>query len=465
MHQSDQQQHEARNKARKGRDGSVPGRNANGDDILTADDRAALEVVLADQDKAKVEPAERLERHFRAGHFILRGDTYATLKSNGHMGKMYARAAAEWIRASGIDRHPLLRRKGTRTNLRKMAKHETGIWFWFEHLNIDDQIKFGHPDTIMDRYYSFLSAIFTAAGFVSSADADWQVWIVDDNDEEETGETSETGEETEATEEEPAGAHQQAEDAADEAEAGDDDEAEDEADQQPEQHTATEREQIKHDLIGIIATLIYERRVDLTYADMQAVISAISTQVDAWRVLFADDPNEPDDDEPEPGPNGAAGDVAGAGEGVEGEASAPRGRRKKSPPLHKATLADAIDEAFGGLSGLAEEMQSWADNMPESLQGGSKYEAVSGTAETLSNLEQPDVPESLSGLEVEYNDLPPRSRGYSRSDRHGQACYILDTCIDLLRERENDDEASELAEELQSAMDEAENVEFPGMFG
>ena len=143
---------------------SVPGRNPS-DDILTADDRAALEVVLADQEKAKVEPAERLERHFRAGKFILRGDDYATRKTNGAMGRVYANAANEWIRDSGIDQHPLLKRKGTRTNLRKMAKDETGIRFWFEHLDIDDQFRFGHPDTIWEKFRAFLNSIFAAAGF------------------------------------------------------------------------------------------------------------------------------------------------------------------------------------------------------------------------------------------------------------------------------------------------------------
>ncbi len=133
--------------------------------------------------------------------------------------------------------------------------------------------------------------------------------------------------------------------------------------------------------------------------------------------------------------------------------------------MHKATLADAVDEAFGELSGLAEEMQSWAESIPENLQGGGKYETVSEIADTLGNIEQPDVPESLSGLEMEYHDLPPRSRAYSRSDRHAQACYILETCIDTLRERENDDEASELASELESAKEEVGYVEFPGMFG
>jgi hypothetical protein len=165
---------------RKGR--SVPPCNAN-DDILSADDRAALDVVLADQEKAKLEPAERLERHFRAGHFILRGDAYAIRKTNGAMGKVYARAAGEWIRASGIDRHPLLRRPATRTNLRKMAKNETGVRVWFfgtperddlgnewPSLDIDEQTKIGHPDKIWEHFHDFLSAIFTAASFVSTVE-------------------------------------------------------------------------------------------------------------------------------------------------------------------------------------------------------------------------------------------------------------------------------------------------------
>jgi hypothetical protein len=91
-----------------------------------------------------------------------------------------------------------------------------------------------------------------------------------------------------------------------------------EPEDETEQPTAAEREQIKQDLIGVIATLIYDRRVDLTYADMRAVISAISTQVDVWRVLFADDPNEPDDDEPDPEPPTPPKPKPGGGDGGAG---------------------------------------------------------------------------------------------------------------------------------------------------
>jgi hypothetical protein len=120
------------------------------------------------------------------------------------MGKVYARAAAEWIRASGIDRHPLLRRRGTRTNLRHMAKQEAGIRFWWEHLDIDDQAKFGHPDTIWDKYRSFLSAIFTAAGFWSVEALDDAVFIVpEDEDEDRPGDEPEESDEEETGGEQP----------------------------------------------------------------------------------------------------------------------------------------------------------------------------------------------------------------------------------------------------------------------
>ena len=68
--------------------------------------------------------------------------------------------------------------------------------------------------------------------------------------------------------------------------------------------------------------------------------------------------------------------------------------------------------------------------------------------------------------------LPPRRRGYSRSDRCGQACYLLDEVIGGLDkivedepEGERHDDAEALRDELDDVKGEAECLEFPGMYG
>ncbi len=147
--------------------------------------------------------------------------------------------------------------------------------------------------------------------------------------------------------------------------------------------------------------------------------------------------------------------------------------KKKEP--RKVSLADAVSEAFGEIESLAEEMRSWADNLEEKFSNTSKYETVSETADQLESVSEPSLPDELPDLTVEYVDLPPRKRGYSRADRCGQANYILQVCCDLLdseieaHEKDEVDEPRDsleaLRDELESAKSETECCEFPGMYG
>jgi hypothetical protein len=149
---------------------------------------------------------------------------------------------------------------------------------------------------------------------------------------------------------------------------------------------------------------------------------------------------------------------------------------KKQQPMRKMSIADAVSEAHGELQGLAEEMRSWADNLEEKFSSTDKYARVSEAADTLEGFEEPQCPEWASTVEVEFMDLPPKRRGYSRADRCGQACYILDQCIQECQEMAEKtgedeaastkrDEAEQLADNLENMKSEAEGVEFPGMYG
>ena|ERR1700722_10465476 len=151
---------------------------------------------------------------------------------------------------------------------------------------------------------------------------------------------------------------------------------------------------------------------------------------------------------------------------------------KKEQPLRKVSLPDAVSEAFCELQELAQEMRDWADNLEEKFSATAKYETVSSTADTLEQHEEPSPPENLPALEVHFTDLPQRKRGYSRSDRCGQACYILDQCfaeldaeIDRLETEDKNsntdliDTLSEYRDEIGNVRDDCEGCEFPGMYG
>lgn len=140
------------------------------------------------------------------------------------------------------------------------------------------------------------------------------------------------------------------------------------------------------------------------------------------------------------------------------------------------SIADAVSEAFGDFSGLGEEMRSWADSMEEKLSHTEKYDRVNTTADTLENFSEPEHPDWANNTKIKIMDLPRRKRPYSRADRNGQACYILDTAIEAcenrLEELGNGDNAKAEADavesyrdDLQNVKDEAEGVDFPGMYG
>lgn len=144
--------------------------------------------------------------------------------------------------------------------------------------------------------------------------------------------------------------------------------------------------------------------------------------------------------------------------------------KKAKPALREVGLEDALSEAFGEFSSLAEEMRSWADGMEEKFSSTDRYARVSEAADTLENhTDAPDVAECLEDIKVSVQDLAPRKRGYSRADRCGQACYILDLCINALDEIEGEgerkDEAESLRDEIDNVKSECEGVEFPGMYG
>lgn len=143
------------------------------------------------------------------------------------------------------------------------------------------------------------------------------------------------------------------------------------------------------------------------------------------------------------------------------------------PEPREVSVVDAVSEAFCELQSLGEEMRSWADAMEEKLSHNDKYERVSEAADALENISEPDYPDTLAVIKVKVQDPRPVRRVPSRADRCSFACSILEGCRDALEEFKNDtknsetarDEADTLLGAVSETIDNAESVEFPGMYG
>jgi len=150
-----------------------------------------------------------------------------------------------------------------------------------------------------------------------------------------------------------------------------------------------------------------------------------------------------------------------------------KGKRAKMPAPRELCVADAASEAIGELTALGQEFREICDNTPDSLQQTQTYQTRDETASTLEDINEPDYPDSLKEIKVTIQDPRPLARGYSRGARCAQACAILGDCCDALEAVAQDDksstelidDATSLKDELENIQSDAENCEFPGMYG
>lgn len=159
------------------------------------------------------------------------------------------------------------------------------------------------------------------------------------------------------------------------------------------------------------------------------------------------------------------------------------GKKSARFRLDIATVADAISGAFNDLAELAQEMQDWFDNMPENLQGSSKGDEVSTAADELGNVgDEPDIPGCIAGETLTYSfDTKAKSRAARRDNALNAINAAIEFCQDYIGELDADlvkspaddedderevnrDAVQELLDELETARDAAESVEFPGMY-
>lgn len=152
-------------------------------------------------------------------------------------------------------------------------------------------------------------------------------------------------------------------------------------------------------------------------------------------------------------------------------------------------IADAVSGGFSELEELASECREMFDNASEGLQQTQRLQTFDETASTLEGLSEPNVPEYVGELRFQVRlEIPNRPRrGLSRATRCANAVALLQGALEAVQERisqwesdrdeegasevqvaenqEHIDEAQELANELESAISNAEGAEFPGMYG
>ncbi len=142
------------------------------------------------------------------------------------------------------------------------------------------------------------------------------------------------------------------------------------------------------------------------------------------------------------------------------------------------TIEDAVSEACGEIASLAEEMREAYDNTPESLQQSPVGEARGEAADALENISELDVPEELQGDEFKVRWrvhllTPKQQMKQSRSARCAEAVTTLEQVVERLSLLQDDlaytwavrEAATAFIDDVQGVIDDAEGVEFPGMYG
>lgn len=146
-----------------------------------------------------------------------------------------------------------------------------------------------------------------------------------------------------------------------------------------------------------------------------------------------------------------------------------------------AHIADAVSNGCSALLELGEECREIVDNASEGLANTQRIQTLEETASALEYVEEPEISDpNIEGLRVKYMESTnkDRRRGCSRAVRRDNAVAMLNGAIAVLEEKidewgDNDapgfvaskETAEELRDQLQQIVDEAEGVEFPGMYG
>ncbi len=134
------------------------------------------------------------------------------------------------------------------------------------------------------------------------------------------------------------------------------------------------------------------------------------------------------------------------------------------------TVESLITDAQSEAESLRDELQEWYDNLPESLHNGDKGQAIE---EAISNIESCYRFKSFCYRSTRRSTVVhiPDENVSSRSDRRNEACSMAQSVIDKLTDLNEDKDVTttesdrnDLIDELETFIDDLNNVEFPGMY-
>lgn len=142
---------------------------------------------------------------------------------------------------------------------------------------------------------------------------------------------------------------------------------------------------------------------------------------------------------------------------------------------HECKLGSLVEDSFGELENLSDEMRNWFDSLPEGLQNGDKGQLINETAEALERVSDVEAPSCIAELAVMYSEQrnTDKRRPRSRQVRFDDAIGWLRNCIEAARDWAEDtthpatqdhrDAAMGFADEVQQEIDDVDSCEFPAM--
>jgi ParB-like chromosome segregation protein Spo0J/gas vesicle protein len=148
----------------------------------------------------------------------------------------------------------------------------------------------------------------------------------------------------------------------------------------------------------------------------------------------------------------------------EDEEGPPNNRKKKADG---STAKEVLEKVCDYLSGIGDEVQDWADNMPDNLQASAKHDDAEQAGSEIEQLSE-RLSDVMSGMDEnaeveEYEELPsqvrlrpPRFIRGSRPKQVGRLIEVIDAVAEAIKDR-----AADVAEELRDVADELSNVSWP----
>lgn len=149
---------------------------------------------------------------------------------------------------------------------------------------------------------------------------------------------------------------------------------------------------------------------------------------------------------------------------------------KRKMITREGTIDGIVSDALSTIQGLRDEMNDWQSNMEAAnMEHLPKYEQVSECHDALDSFcdSEPDMPSEVpAGLETtlkweESGAKKKQSRAARLSDAVSDIQRVIEHIEEFLtaNQDEPNDDWQQYCADLQSIVDDAEAVEFPGMFG